>query len=50
MESGNVFILQDFEQNKIPLKQRSFEDSIDTFLSLFDLSIHKKCFFSKLDL
>ena len=36
MESGNVFNLQEFEQNKIPLKQRSFEDSIDTFLSLFD--------------
>ena len=34
-ESGNVFNLQEFEQNKIPLKQ-SFEDSIDTFLSLFD--------------
>ena len=36
MENGNVFNLQDFEQNKIPSKQRSFEDSIDTFLSLFD--------------
>ena len=35
VESGNVFNLQDFEQNKIPFKQRSFEDSIDTFLSLF---------------
>ena len=36
MERGNVFNLQEFEQNKIPFKQRSFEDSIDTFLSLFD--------------
>ena len=36
MESENVFNLQDFEQNKIPFKQRSFEDSIHTFLSLFD--------------
>ena len=35
IESGNVFNLQDFEQNEIPLKQRSFEDSIDTFSSLF---------------
>ena len=35
MESGNVFNLQDIEQNKIPLKQRSFEHSIATFLSLF---------------
>ena len=33
MESGNVFNLQEFEENKIPFKQRSFEDSIDTFLS-----------------
>ena len=35
MEGGNVFNLQDFEQNEIPLKQRSFEDSIVTFFSLF---------------
>ena len=35
MESRNVFNLQDFEQNEIPFKQRSFEDSIDTFFSLF---------------
>ena len=35
MESGNVSNFQDFEQNEIPLKQRSFEDSIDTFFSLF---------------
>ena len=39
MESGNVFNLQDFEQNKIPFKQRSFEDSIDTFFSLFDADL-----------
>ena len=39
MESRNVFILQDFEQNDIPFKQRSFEDSIDTFLSLFDADL-----------
>ena len=36
MESGNVFNLQDFEENGIPFKQRSFDDSNDTFLSLFD--------------
>ena len=39
MESGNVFNLQEFEQNKIPFKQRSFEDSIDTFLNLFDADL-----------
>ena len=39
MESGNVFSLQDFEQNKIPFKRRSFEDSIDTFFSLFDADL-----------
>ena len=39
MESGNVVNLQDFEQNEIPFKQRSFEDSIDTFLSLFDADL-----------
>ena len=39
MESGNVFNLQDFEQNEIPLKQRSFEDSIDTSFSLFDTDL-----------
>ena len=33
MESRNVFNLQDFEQNEIPLKQRSFEGSIDKFLA-----------------
>ena len=35
MESGKVFNLQDFEQNEIPFKQRSFEGSIDTFFGLF---------------
>ena len=39
MESRNVFNLQDFEQNEIPFKQRSFEDSIDTFFSLFDADL-----------
>ena len=39
MESGNVFNLQEFEQNKIPFKQRSFEDSIGIFLSLFDADL-----------
>ena len=39
MESGNVFNLQDFEQNEIPFKHRSFEDSIDTFFSLFDADL-----------
>ena len=37
MESGNVFNLQDFEQNEVPFKQRSFEDSIDTFLAYLTL-------------
>ena len=39
MESGNLSNFQDFEQNEIPLKQRSFEDSIDTFFSLFDAGL-----------
>ena len=39
MESGNVFNMKDFEQNEIPFKQRSFEDSIDTFCSLFDADL-----------
>ena len=39
MESGNVFNLQDFEQNEVPFKQRSFEDPIDTFFSLFDADL-----------
>ena len=30
MTAGNVFNLQDFEQNKIKFKQRSFEDFIGT--------------------
>ena len=39
MESGNAFNLQNFEQNEVPFKQRSFEDSIDTFFSLFDADL-----------
>ena len=39
MESGNVFNVQDCEENEIPFKQRSFEDSIDTFFSLFDADL-----------
>ena len=39
MESGNVFNLQYFEQNEVPFKQRSFEDSIDIFFSLFDADL-----------
>ena len=39
MENRNVFNLQDFKQNEIPLKQSSFEDSIDTSLSLFDTDL-----------
>ena len=39
MESRNVFNLQDFEQNEIPFKQRSFEDFVDTFFSLFDTDL-----------
>ena len=39
IESRNVFNLQEFEQNKIPFKQRSFEDSINAFLSLFDADL-----------
>ena len=39
MQSGNVFNLQDFEQNEVPFKQRRFEDSIGTFLSLFDADL-----------
>ena len=39
MKSENAFNLQDFEQNEIPFKQRSFEDSIDTFFSLFDADL-----------
>ena len=36
---GMLFNLQDFEQNKIPLKQRSFEDSINTFLRLIHVDL-----------
>ena len=39
MESGNVFSLQDFEQNEIKFKQRGFKDSIGTFFSLFDADL-----------
>ena len=39
MESGNVFNLQDFEQNEIQFKQRSFQDSIGTFFNLFDTDL-----------
>ena len=39
MESGNVFNLQEFKENKIPFQQRIFEDSIDTFFSLFDANL-----------
>ena len=39
VESRNVFNLQDFEQNKIPFKQRSFEDSINTSFGLFDADL-----------
>ena len=39
MESGNVFNVQDIEQNEIPFKQRSFEDSMDTFFILFDADL-----------
>ena len=39
IESWNVFNLQEFEQNKVPFKQRSFEDLIDIFFSLFDADL-----------
>ena len=39
MESRNVSNFEDFEENEIPLKQRSFEDSTDRFLSLFDADL-----------
>ena len=50
MENGNVINLQDFEQNEIPLKQRSFEDSIDTFFSLFDADLLLICITTSLPL
>ena len=43
MESVNVFNLQDFEQNEVLFKQRSFEDSIDTLFSLFDADLLLIC-------
>ena len=39
MTVGNVFNLQDFEQNKIKLKQRSFEDFIGTSFVLIDADL-----------
>ena len=36
MKPGNVSNLQDFEQNKIKFKQRSFEDFIGTSSGLID--------------
>ena len=39
MTAGNVFNWQDFEQNKIKLKQRSFEDSIGTSFVLIDADL-----------
>ena len=39
LESENVFNFQDFEQNEIKFRQRSFEDSIGTFFSLFDTDL-----------
>ena len=39
MTAGNVFNLQDFEQNKIKLKQRSSEDFIGTSFVLIDADL-----------
>ena len=39
MESGNVFNLQDFEENETKLKQRRFKDSIGTLFRLFDADL-----------
>ena len=39
MMAGNVFNLQDFEQNKIKFKQRSFEDFIGTSFVLIDADL-----------
>ena len=36
MTAGNVFNLQNFEQNKIKFKQRSFENFIGTSSGLID--------------
>ena len=37
--AGNVFNLQDFEQNKIKFKQRIFEDCIGTPFVLIDADL-----------
>ena len=39
MTAGNVFNLQDFEQNKIKFKQRSFDDFIGTSFVLIDADL-----------
>ena len=39
MTAGNVFNLQDFEQNKIKFKQRSVEDFIGTSFVLIDADL-----------
>ena len=39
MTAGNVFHLQEFEQNKIKSKQRSFEDFIGTSFVLIDADL-----------
>ena len=39
MTAGHVFNLQDFEQNKIKSKQRSFEDFIGTSFVLIDADL-----------
>ena len=39
MTAGNVFNLQDFEQNKVKLKQRSSEDFIGTSFVLTDADL-----------
>ena len=37
VESGNVFNLQDFEQNEIKFKQRSFENHMVRFVAYLTL-------------
>ena len=39
MTAGNVFNWQDFEQNKVKSKQRSFEDFIGTSFVLIDADL-----------
>ena len=39
MTAGNVFNLQNFEQNKIKFKQRSFENFIGTSSGLIDADL-----------